>query len=352
MNVLDESPTLDLPTDQSTNVDTSRVLALLTPAEVSAFFPDHDLGEVVREFSGRVSPAVDSEQELEHLLEVIRPEVLVGAWTMPALPIFPDRLPVRYYCHLAGSVRKQVTRSHLEQGLLVSNWGTTAAPAVAESALTLALASLKNLTTHQMHLHLRQGWRQSGTEPQKSLIEARVGIHGFGAIGREVAKLLTPFRARIEVWDPYVGQEVLAEHSVRRSESLDALFAGSDVFFECCALTPETRGLVNEQKLALLPDGAVYVNTARGLIDDEAALAQELRSRRIAAGLDVFATEPLPGDSPLRGLENLVLTPHMGGKTAQARKAAGAFALQNLRRYFSGETPEALVSLANYDRST
>jgi len=143
-----------------------------------------------------------------------------------------------------------------------------------------------------------------------------------------------------------------AAHGIRRAASLEALFADNDIIVELAPLYPSTEGIVQEKHLRLIRPGGVFVNVGRGAVVDEAALLRVAQEGKIMVGLDVYGIEPLPVDSPFRGLRNVTLTPHIAGPTTDRRRDAGAFALENLSAY-SGDRPlQAIVTPAVYDTST
>jgi glyoxylate reductase len=157
-------------------------------------------------------------------------------------------------------------------------------------------------------------------------------VIGLGAIGRAVAQRAAALGMRVLGWSrsrrPVAGVE---------AATLGELLARSDFVSVHVALTPETRGLLDAKALARLRPGAILVDTARGGIVDEAALAEALRSGRIAAAaLDVFASEPLPAGSPLLDAPNLILTPHIGSATVATRARMADLAVENLRAGLAG----------------
>lgn len=161
---------------------------------------------------------------------------------------------------------------------------------------------------------------------------ATLGVIGLGAIGRAVAARARGFGMRVLGWTRS-GRRVEGVESA----ALPALLEGSAFVSVHLALTPETRGLLDARALARLPEGAVLVNTARGGIVDEAALADALRTGRLAAAaLDVFATEPLESSSPLLGLPNVILTPHIGSASVETRSRMAELAVDNLRAGLAG----------------
>lgn len=280
-------------------------------------------------------------------LNVLDPEVLIAGWSTPALPLrLPPRL--RYLCFLTGSIRRIVRREHLEHGLIVSNWGRSISRTVAECALMLMLAALRRVGYWVPAMHRDRAWKNRQTETA-SLFGRRIGLHGFGNVARELIRLLEPFDATIRVWAPESDPEVYEANGVTRALSLSSLFEESDVVVELAPLLPETQGIVTEGLLRRIRPGGVFVNVARGQLVDEGALTRVAQEGRIQFALDVFATEPLPADSPLRGLPNVILLPHIAGPTTDRRRDAGEFALRNLRAYAAGEPLEAVIHPTNFD---
>jgi phosphoglycerate dehydrogenase-like enzyme len=139
---------------------------------------------------------------------------------------------------------------------------------------------------------------------------------------------------------------------VERVGDLKALYASNDVISIHTGNTPENFHIVNAGILGAMQDGAVLVNTARGAIIDTDALVAELRRGRIFAALDVFEEEPLPEDSPLRGLENCLLIPHQAGPTSDRMVDTGRLCIDNIRRYLAGEEPINQLTPARYDSMT
>jgi glyoxylate reductase len=198
--------------------------------------------------------------------------------------------------------------------------------AVADLALALILATRRNVVTADRWVR-EGGWQNNWARPKllgRDLAGARLGLVGFGRIGREVAR-------RAEVF----GMDV-AFHTRSGGVELDELLASSDVVSLHVPLTPETRGLISHERLALIEDGATLINTARGAIVDEEALVEELVSGRISAGLDVFAEEPAVPEK-LFDLPNVVLTPHIASATSETRAAMTRVLVDNVLAYGRGE---------------
>ncbi|RIL07298.1 MAG: D-glycerate dehydrogenase [Proteobacteria bacterium] len=175
---------------------------------------------------------------------------------------------------------------------------------------------------------------------------ATLGVVGLGAIGQAVARRAAGFGMRVVGWSK-TPRAVPGVASV----ALGALLAEADFVSVHVALTPETRGLLDADAIARMKPGAVLVNTARGGIVDETALAAALASGRLAgAGLDVFAREPLDSASPLLALPNVVLTPHIGSASEATRAKMATLAIRNLQAALAGHRMPHCANPAVYER--
>ncbi len=327
---------------------TSFALAI-SPAEGEHFFP----GPLAAELHALIPPSDRWQpgEDWPQFLAARRPTVLVTHWSTPPLPE-AAREHLRYVCHVTGGVRQLLPRSFLEGGLRVTNWGDGAAETVAESTLMLVLAALRQTQHWGREMHERGGWR-SGFGAARTLFGRRVAIHGFGRIARALLPLLAPFRTPVAVFSQGVPADFIRSHGAEPMATLEALCAsGPDVFIELEALTPATRGQVTAAHLAALPAGALLVNSGRGAVIVPQALEQAALSGHLHLALDVYAVEPLPATSSLRGLTNVTLMPHVGGPTPDRYPACGRFALDNLARWQRGEPLQAELDLSGYDLST
>jgi len=227
------------------------------------------------------------------------------------------------------------------RGVPVCNMPDFNAGTVAEHAIALILALTRRLFESTMLM--KAGHWPLGAVVAGGIYDLQgktVGIVGIGKIGREVAKRLQPFDVRLlynDIRRLSVGEEtsIGAEHV-----TLDGLLAESDIVTLHAPLTPDTRGLLSRAKLDLMKPGALLINTARGALVDEAALASFLREGRIAgAAVDVFVDEPPDARHPLRGCKNVVLTPHTAGQTREAMDRMVEMMLENVHRVARGEEP-------------
>ena len=216
--------------------------------------------------------------------------------------------------------------------------------AVADHALLLMLALYKQLMP--VEPATREGrWNAPITGSNTfEMADKLVGVLGIGNIGRQVARRVQGFDAQVQYYDPYpLDEERERELDVRRV-SLDELFRTSDIVTCHAPLTPQTRHIVNRERLALMKPTAVLINTARGPVVDEAALIEALQNGVIAgAGLDVFEQEPVDPDNPLLRMNNVVVTPHMAGTTWNTWFRRAQFGYENMQRVWNGEAPQAIA---------
>src|ERR1700730_14627721 len=240
-----------------------------------------------------------------------------------------------------------------EKGIPVANAGPANANAVAEHAIMGTLACLKQLREAIADAE-RGGWDQQRwiDKDLGDLYRRTVGILGFGAIGQAVASRLVGFdcetlyhrRNRLSATDEDRLRVTYTE--------LDHLLRQSEVLILTLPLNPVTRGIISAERLAELPKGAIVVNVSRGGIVDERALADALRSGHLGgAALDVFSVEPLPVGHDLGSLPNVVLTPHIGGATAQSKRNILMNSIVNVSRVVRGEPPQFVVNGAEKART-
>lgn len=210
--------------------------------------------------------------------------------------------------------------------------------AVAEHTLGLILATLQKIPQSMAYLR-KGGWREEKFLGEE-LTGATVGIIGFGNIGFRLAKKLSGFEIRLLVYDPYVPNERI-EKAGGEKVDLSDLLRQSEIVSLNLALTSETFHLIGENELRQMKSTSYIINTARGPLLDEKALYRALQEGWIAgAGLDVFEEEPAKMDNPLFSLDNVVVTPHLGGSTYKARKRLVIMAVENLLRVLKGDLPE------------
>ncbi|WP_328304296.1 hydroxyacid dehydrogenase [Streptomyces sp. NBC_00435] len=265
-------------------------------------------------------------------------EVLFTGWGCPpldagALALMPR---LRAVVHAAGSVKHHVTPACWERGLLVSSAAAVNALPVAEYTLAAILFSNKRvLESAHAYRAARGPMDLLSRYPAVGNYRRTVGLVGASFIGRRVLELLRPFDLRVLVHDPYTDPAELAGLGAE-AVPLDELLSRSDVVSLHAPELPQTRRLLDASRLALMPDGATLVNTARGSLVDTAALTAELLSGRLCAVLDHTEPEVLPAASPLYNLPNVLLTPHVAGSLGGELDRLAAAAVEELERYARG----------------
>ncbi len=271
------------------------------------------------------------------LAEVVEnKDVCLTHWSCPSFSedVLEHAGRLKLIVHAAGSVADLVTAGVYERGIKVCSANTLMARHVAEGVLVYILAGLRWLPQHAYDLQYKKVWNKRTLEGE-SLLGAKVGLIGLGTIGRFLLDFLVPFDVSIKLYDPYVSAASVKGYPYVELAALEEVLAWGDVISLHASLTRETRGMLDKSRLKLIKDGALFVNTARGAIVDERALADELRAGRFGAVLDVYETEPLPLDSPLRGLENVVLMPHVAGITAREQMSYAM--IDEIGRFSRGE---------------
>ena len=176
------------------------------------------------------------------------------------------------------------------------------------------------------------------------LMGKTVGLVGAGFIGQEIAKRVAALGMNLIAFDPYAKADQLAKLSIT-SVGLDELAAQSDFVVMAAKVTPESTGLFGAKQFGLMKSGAYFINTARAALVDYEALFQALNQKKIAgAGLDVYPTEPLPGDSPFRKLTNVVLSPHLAGATREVVEHHSKMVVDDLLGLIDGKVPTRLAN--------
>ena len=218
-----------------------------------------------------------------------------------------------------------------KRGIVVMNTPGGNTLAAAEHAFALMLSLVRHIpAAHQALVEGR--WARSdylGSE----LNGKTLGIVGFGRIGQEIAKRAQAFNMTVITHDPYISPEAdeLADQLQIERVDLNTLLSRSDAVTLHAYLSDETRGMMNAERLAMMKRGAILINTSRGPLVEDAALAEAVRSGHLAgAGIDVYDVEPVPADNPLIGLTGIIHTPHLGASTIDAQINVAVMAAEQI----------------------
>ena len=252
-----------------------------------------------------------------------------------------------------GNVTHVDMEAATEHGVLVVNTPARNATAVSELTVGLMLALIRKVpAAHQM---VSTGkWIDPtacyssfrGTE----LTGKTIGIVGFGAIGQQVAKMLSAFETSILVYDPYINPAVINKLGAMPQE-LDDLIKQSDIITLHCPVLPDTMGLMNALRIASMKPTAYLVNTAGAAIVDQDSIVKSLKEGHIAgAAFDVYDTWPVQSDNPLLKLDNVILTPHMGGATDETILRYSLMIAEDIERFIRGERPKNLLNPQAWDK--
>src|SRR5436189_1394108 len=237
------------------------------------------------------------------------------------------------------------------RGVVVLNAPGGNTVSTAEHAFSLLLCVARKIP--QADAAVRGGrWDRKNLEGVE-LYNKTLGVIGMGRIGSDLSRRAIAFGMRVIAYDPYLSATRARSLQVELVDELDDLLATSDFISLHTPLTPETRHILDAGRLQRTKRGVRIINCARGGLIDETALANALQDQHVAgAALDVFETEPLPADSPLRSAPNMVLTPHLGASTAEAQESVGIEIAQSIRAALLEGTIRNAVNMPNLDAKT
>jgi phosphoglycerate dehydrogenase-like enzyme len=285
--------------------------------------------------------------DFEQVEGQIRDAEIVMTWSLRPEQ-FNAATKLRWIHSPAAAVHQLMFPELIKSDVILTNGREVHGATVAEHVIALVFALAKKLPL-SMRCQEKHAWGQNQvweSQPQpREVAGATLGLIGIGSIGTEVAKRSSALgmrviavRNRVEAEKPDNVEQVYA------SSQVDSMLSQSDYVVLAAPLTSSTTGMINAARLASMKPDGYLINVSRGQLVDQSALAEALRSRKIAgAALDVFEKEPLPPESPLWDLENLLITPHTAGFTEKLWDKHYAFFTQNLRRYLSHQPLIAVV---------
>jgi D-3-phosphoglycerate dehydrogenase len=268
-------------------------------------------------------------------------EIIIVRAPLPAA-VFADAPSLRAAIRHGAGVDMIPLDAATAAGVLVANVPGANARSVAEYALFAALALARRFRALDGDLR-RAGWpaARAHADLTREIVGRTLGLVGFGAVGRTLAGMAAA-----------LGLGVLATNRSGRpmpppveARDLDTVLAESDILVLACPLTEETRGLIDRPRLALMKPGAILINVARGPVVEEASLVEALATGHLGgAALDVFATQPLPADHAFFRFDNVLLTPHLAGITADSMERMGHAVAEEAARILAGGLPHSFVN--------
>ena len=320
--------------------------------------PDILSGELMERLSGlcrilSAEPLRDFSDPVQLAL-LSRTEILLTGWGAPRLDAGAMAAAgrLRLVAHTGSSIKPLTSPEVWQSGVTVVAAASANAVPVAEYALAAILLANKDaFRSGERYRRERRWWHPQWIAPgETGNYGAVIGIIGASRTGRHLLSLLQPFSMRTLLYDPYVDDADCRELQTEKV-SLEELLRRSDTISVHAPALPETHHMLGRDELAMLRDGAVIVNTARGSLIDAAALETELLGGRLQAVLDVTDPEPLPPDSPLFTLPNVFLTPHIAGAAGHETHRMTELAIDEIRRFIRAQpllhviTPDMLARI-------
>ncbi len=243
-----------------------------------------------------------------------------------------------------GGTRQNIEDIYcLEKGLTVIHTGSSRPRPMAEYTLGLILSSLMYI--HNYHLYMRTGeaWPRFKYGRSRILHNRKVGVIGYGLIGREIINLLKTFTDRLMVCSGHLSTEAAGEAGLTKLE-LNEMFSECEIIILAGGYTPETHHLIGKSQFDLMRDEALFVNIARGKMVDQQAMIEAVETKNIYLALDVFENEPLEEDSPLRQNDRVLLTPHRANNSIEFEQRWQCLA-EEIERFYIGGKPESALTL-------
>jgi phosphoglycerate dehydrogenase-like enzyme len=283
-------------------------------------------------------------------------QALITTWDSPKfsedlLRLAPE---LRVIAHCGGEVKSRFAPKLFEK-LTITNAADPMARAAAEMGAALLLYSARNIDFYRNALRSRSNRVYEDLHlhgNHEALVNREVAMIGFGRIGRALIDLMRGFDLQWLVYDPYAPKSAAKDYPVRFVD-LKTLLPRANLLVLTAALTEESQGLLNRERLARLPDGAVVINIARGGLIDLAALTKEVKKNRLRCALDVTdPLEPLPVGHPIRTLPGAIVTPHIAASNLRVREQIAEVVMDDLENFFAGRGVKNRVTTTMLERMT
>lgn len=275
----------------------------------------HRLAEIAEVEYNTLTRQLNSDELREKLMGV---NAVITGWGTGKLgkEVLDGNDTLKIIAHTGGTVSSIVDSYVYDKGIKILSGNNIYAESVAEAILAYALLGLRKIP-HYLDVMKNNGWNAGAR--WEGLLDQTVGFVSFGMIPKHLVGMLKPFRAKIKVYSSHISDAELEKYNMEKA-TLEEVFSECKVISVHSAYNEKTHHMINKQILEKIPNGALFINTSRGGVIDEAALIEELRKERFTAVLDVYEKEPLPDNHPLRNMPNVYAVPHMGGPTYDRRK--------------------------------
>lgn len=314
--------------------DKPNILVAMRPALYDLLFGEDQQTRLRALGNVTMQPQAENLTEAQLTALIGGHDIVITCWGTPPFSdgVLAAAERLKLIVHSAGSIKLMLPPAVFAEGRRVTHVAYSMSIPVAETTLALILLCLR-----QFH-KIDRAFKEAGWSAARELMLGaelagnRVGVIGAGYTGRAVIRRLLALEAEVWLCDPYVSEQRAASMGLRKVP-LETLMRRCPIVTLQAPATAETYRMIGGEQFAWLPDGAIFINTSRAHLIDEAALLAELRSGRISAALDVFDQEPLPDDSPFRELDNLIITPHVAAVTRQAYKRQGQISVDEIAGY-------------------
>jgi len=301
-----------------------------------------NLGNVEYNKTGAFYDGIELREKLQNV------DVLITGWGNPKMDKSTfEGTNVKLIAHTGGTIANLINMDVYDTEIKVISGNNYYAESVAEGTLAYILFMLRRMDFYSAELK-RGIWHDAGSISTEGLLDQTVGIVSLGAISKMLIRMAKPFRIKFKVYSTR-QDEALAEELGIEYASLEEIFKTCKIISLHTASTPETYHMIDTPLFKLIQDGAIFINTSRGDVINEATLAEELKTGRFRALLDVYKVEPLPADSPLFNLDNVTLFPHIAGPTFDRREPITEFLIDDIKRFILNGKPlenEILKSVA------
>ena len=318
------------------------VLNTLNEYVFKTFFTDRAIAKLEQLGTVRYLEFSNTPEDAAALKEQIRDvDVMFTQWGASAANSGFDKdfyhaaKRLKMIAHTGGSVADLINEEmQKREDIVLLSGNRYYAESVAQGTICYMLLSQRRLYETLKETE-KNGWAYRTTH-NDGLRGKTIGLVSFGMIAKELARMLRVFDCKVKVYSGHVVSAQEQEKYAVEACSLEELFSTCDIVSVHSGLTPKTYHMIDGKLLALMKEDALLVNTSRGAVIDEAALEKEVKSGRIRAVLDVFEVEPLPMDSGLRNLDNVIIVPHNGGPTIDVRELVTLGLIDDVERYFNG----------------
>lgn len=323
-----------------------RILVAMPKGEVrDTFMPSNIIQEINKlgDVEWNNSPDQYTSEELENKLA--GKHICICGWNNARFDknVLRKADSLKLIAYTAGSVAHIVSDAMYQKGIKIVSANDCFAESVAESVMAYIFSSLRDIPYWTSHMQAG-GWK-SMPYYNEGIFGKTVGLVGFGATTRYLLNMLKPFKVDVKLYSNHIKAEEAEKYDVKIA-SLDEIFSTCNIISLHASLRPETYNMINDSLIKMIPDRALLINTARGGIIDEDALADELQKGRFRAVLDVYKVEPLPMESKLRNLRNTILMPHMGGPTIDRRITCTKMIIEEIERFLHGSELQHEVGMA------